>query len=193
HSTKKRCCIKVKTGKLNRLQNLEKHISKNLPKVDSKLDTRYINVNIHAIYNDDNQSEEVKEKLATIYRYNVESRKQTFNFYTDRAFKKNVNDIKQCACAFIQVEDLINEDIIINKLAFRILLDQSPETAELAAILNVLLVLPKKSKVNIYTDAKNIIDKFNQWKNADFEINARIYFKYKRHARIWNMIKGIIE
>ncbi|CAB4435502.1 unnamed protein product [Rhizophagus irregularis] len=197
--------------------------------VDSKLDTRYININKHAIYSDskltneryenivnkthneiskfgkiplfidryiiddDNQNEEVKKKLAAIYRYNVESRKQASNFYTDGAFKKNVNGIEQCACAFIQVEDLINEDVIINKLAFRILLDQSPETAKLAAILNVLLVLPKKSGVNIYTDAKNIIDKFNQWKNTDFEINARIYFKYKRHARMWNMIKGIIE
>ncbi|CAB4433869.1 unnamed protein product [Rhizophagus irregularis] len=127
HSTKKRCCIKVKTGKLNRLQNLEKHISKNLPKVDSKLDTRYINVNKHAIYSDskltkeryedivnktnieiskfgkiplfidryiiddDNQSEDVKKILAAIYRYNVESRKQAFNFYTYGAFKISVD------------------------------------------------------------------------------------------------------
>jgi ribonuclease HI len=69
----------------------------------------------------------------------------------------------------------------------------SSTKAESMAVLISLLILPKNSSVNLFTDSSAVVNNFNTFKAHNFSLTTRQLFKIPNNIYIWNIIMEVIK
>ena len=108
-----------------------------------------------------------------------------FSFYTDGSLVELGNEMISMSLAFMQV------DCRSPEIKFRATFELWPNSTrvEIAAILTVLLVVPRNAKLFIYTDSENTIKHMDKQTTI---CNARHLFKENNNLS-WKIIREIIN
>ena len=134
-----------------------------------------------------NQSQKTS-KLVEIYQNNIKNNNRPiWEFYTDGSLK-TIDDTKKMAIGWILVNTNDSNSIEVEFSAANLGWPSSTK-AEVLAILSTILVVLPHSNMKIYTDSKNAIQQFEQYKK---ELSVRRQLKINNQIS-WNTITYLLE
>jgi len=126
-------------------------------------------------------------KLLEIYQSNIKNNNRPiWEFYTDGSLK-TIDNTKKMAIGWILVNTNNSNSIEVEFSAVNFGWPSSTK-AEVLAILSTILVVPPHSKMKIYTDSKNAIQQFEQYKK---ELSVRRQLKINNQIS-WNTITYLL-
>ena len=110
------------------------------------------------------------------------------SFYTDGSVKRDItNTNTKAAAAWIETSTVMATEFSCGINCTFI----SSTKAEIMAIISALLVAPRSSTVDIYTDSQNVIFTYEQIKNTNVLIYPRECFK-TTHVDLWYIIFDLL-
>ena len=122
-----------------------------------------------------------------IYQHNIQNNRPIWEFYTDGSLK-TIDDQKKMAVGWILVNTNDTNTIKVEFSAANFGWPSSTK-AEVLAILSTILVVPPHSSMKIYTDSKNAIQQFEQYKK---ELSVRRQLKINNQIS-WNTITYLLK